>query len=86
MANLGAEVSRFFGALQKDDRQKAIAAKDRALKMIVEIEQFPEMKARKNEVEKINLILKDSLEDKKLAISAKDLERYFMPFSLRLLA
>ena len=86
MANLGAEVSRFFNAIGKHDKESALLASERARKMVLQIEGFPQMESRKEEVEKIMMILDDCMkEEKNLKVSPHDLQNYFLPFATRFL-
>lgn len=85
MANLGSEISRALLAYQKEDFEKMRNSIIRAKKIIIKIEEFPEMKKRAGEIEILKLIIED-LNQKKFELDKDQLIDYFSPFAIRLMS
>ncbi len=85
MANLGAEVSRIFSYKEKGDVINIQKASSRAREIVSQIFQFDEMKARRNEIEKIADVIDSVLSNNGLEISKKDIENYFNSLAIRLI-
>lgn len=86
MANLGSEIARLFSAVKEKNESKIKTAKDRAIKILEEIERMPDMASRNSEINIIREIIMN-LEKKQPNFFVDDrmLAQYFQPFALRVL-
>ena len=86
-ANLASEINRFVSAFEKTDYDLISGAYGRACKIIDELETFPDMKQRKQELSILREVLKDMIDKKgKTRVTPKFLKEYFMPFAIRLMS
>ena len=86
MANLGSEVSRMFSASERGERLMAEKSEERALRILLQIKSFPEMKQRRAELDILESAISDCLkEDRDFKIHSADLENYFLPFAMRIM-
>lgn len=84
MANLGSEVTRLLGALEKGDKELSTAAKNRSEKIISEIELSLETEPSKKEVRLLADVINDFCRPKRrYSVSSVSLKQYFLPFALR---
>ena len=87
MANLGAEVSRIISLKEKNEPVLAVEALARANKIISQIKELPDMKARLDEINTLSKVINNITESKPaLSVPEKHIKSYFLPFSLRLMA
>src|SRR5262245_14143684 len=87
MANLGSEVHRYFNFLQKNDRVAAQSAHQRSLDILKKILDFDSMKSRRDEIENLLPILENpSYLNSSLQETQRQLEEYFLPFSMKALS
>lgn len=84
-ANLGSEITRLTDALEKGDQSLLSGAYGRASKIIDELETFPEMKPRKEEISILRGVLEDMTLGKS-AVTPQFLKDYFTPFATRLIS
>ena len=87
MANLGVEIQRLFSYKKQGDMDGARTSGERASKIIDSLESHPDINGGKKEVEMIReVMVKDVLSDKpQYHITEKNIDSYFMPFSMRVL-
>ena len=84
MANLGSEVSRLLSAIERGDAEMTESCKDRSLKIIDQVVEFPEMKKREVETSILREVI-DGLatQDSKSKVKSEDLRNYFNHFGIR---
>ena len=81
MANLGAEMERFFYWKEKNDPQMLAAAYDRARKIIEQIAKCPDMATRAQEIKILDDVINDlASKTPKLNILPSYIHSYFAPF------
>ena len=86
MANLGVEIIRLFGYKKQGKIKEARTSGERASKIIDSLESHPDINGGKKEVELMKDIIKDAvLKRPRHHVTEKELNSYFMPFSLRAL-
>lgn len=84
MANLGAEVHRYFGFLDKKQVREAQSSKERAFDILRKILDFDSMQSRREEIETLIPVIENpSYLEGTLRETQRQLEDYFMPFSIR---
>ena len=87
MANLGSEVSQIFSYAEKGELKLAESARLRADRIIKELLAHPEMKGRTGEIEILKSVIEDLFaRERQFAVNKTEIEEYFMPFALRLMA
>jgi hypothetical protein len=88
MANLGVEIMRLFSYKKQGNIVEARTSGERASKIIDSLENHPHINSGKKEVEMIReVMIKDVLSEKpKYQITERNIDSYFMPFSIRALA
>ena len=86
IANLGAEMIRFFSLQKRKDTENAKLSAARALHIIDQIMQQKDIGNGKEEISMLKKIIEDSLLNSHIYnISESDLNSYFMPFASRVL-
>jgi hypothetical protein len=82
MANLGAEVSRILAAKDRGNTALVRESIDRALKILTEILEIPNMKPRQAEIETLRDVITDVTRPNPIyRVSRKNLSSYFIPFA-----
>lgn len=86
MANLGSEMVRLFAAVERHDELRAAQSAARATFIINELESHEELRGRTAEVKVLAAIVEDVRSGaKKLSVSRRQIERYFLPFALKVM-
>ena len=86
MANLGSDISQVFMHLERKEELQAASVAGRVRRTIAELMVHSDLTGRTGEIEILRTVIDDALSEKRhLDVSRKELEDYFMPFSIRVL-